>query len=146
MLCQAVEQCVSNQGQIGQQVGIAGAGPVLPHEHVASPVIADLHSGPMSADELEPTRTRVLLRQGAGKVIARLGAGGSAFLYRALAAHHDQGASMRKVRRQRFYGPGVDGSLFNASVSGSGFDKKGVFWSRSKACARLKSLGWLALI
>ena len=141
LLGQAVEQCVSNQGQIGQQVGIARSGAVLPHEHIAPPVIADFHSGPMSADELEPTRTRVLLGQGAGKVIARLGAGGSGFLYRALAAHHNQSAGMRKVRRQRLYGPGVEGSFFNPSVSGSGFAKKGVFWSRSKACARLKSLG-----
>jgi len=95
----------------------------------------------MSTDEVLPTRRRVLLRQGAGKVVARLGAGGSGFLYRALAAYHNQGAGMRKVGRQRFYGPGVEGSLFNPSVSGLGFGKKGVFWSRSKACARLKSLG-----
>lgn len=95
----------------------------------------------MSADEMQPTRRRVLLRQGAGKVIARLGAGGSGLFYRALAAHHNQGAGMWKVCRQRFYGPGVEGSLFNPSMSGLGFDKKGVFGSRSNACARLKSLG-----
>ena len=95
----------------------------------------------MSADQLQPTRRRVLLRRGAGKVIARLGTGGSGFLYCALAAHHNQGPGVWKICRQRFYGPGVEGSLFNPSVSGLGFDKKGVFWSRSNACARLKSLG-----
>ena len=104
-------------------------------------MIADFHSRPMSADQLLPPRRRVLLRQSAGKVIARLGAGGSSFLYRALAAYPNQGAGMRKVCCQRFYGPGVEGSLFNPSVSGMGFGKKGVFWSRSNACARLKSLG-----
>ena len=138
---QGMEQSASDQSQIGQQVGVARARAVLSHEHIASPVIADLYSRPMSADELEPACRGVLLRRGAGKVVARLGTGGPGFLYRALAAHHHQGASVRKVRRQRFYGPGVEGSLFNSSVSGLDFDKKGVFWSRSKACARLKSLG-----
>lgn len=138
---QAVEQGASGQGQVGQEVGVAGAGAVLAHEHIPSPVIADFHPCPVSADESMPTGAGVLCGRGAGEVVARLGAGSAGLFDGALAAHHHQGASMGKVRSQRLYGPGVKGSLFDASVSGLGFDKKGVFWSRSRACARLKSLG-----
>ena len=135
-----MEQSISNQSQIGQQVGIARSGAVLAHEHIASPMIADFDSGPVSTDELKPTRRGVLLGRGAGKIVAGLGACGSGLLYGALAAHYNQRAGMRKVCRQRFDGPGVKGSLFNASVPGVGLDKKGVFGSRSNACARFRSL------
>jgi len=112
---------------------MAGTGPVLPHQHVPTPVIANFHSRPVSADELEPLGRRVLFGFGAREIVARLSAHGSGLLDRALAAHHDQRSSVRELGLERLDGEGVEGSGFYAAVPGSGFGKKGVFLSPSRA-------------
>ncbi len=89
----------------------------------------------MPTNELEPFSTRVLLRFSAGKVIARLGAGRSALLERAVAAYHDQRPGVGKIGVQRLDGEGVDGAGLYAAVPGSGLLKKGVWLSRSSAWA-----------
>ena len=141
LLGQTAEQSASDQSQISQEIGVARTGAILPHQHIPAPVVADFHACPMPANQLKPLRRRVLIRGSAGEVIAAFGAGGSGLFEGALAAQYNQGAGVRKVGRQRFDGPGVEGTLFDASVAGCGFDKKGVCCRRPKALARLKRLG-----
>lgn len=133
LLSQAAEQCTADQRQVSQEIGIAGTGPVLSHQRVPPPVITNLHSCPMAADQVEPMGPRVLLRLGAREVVARLGAPDPGLLYRALAAHHDQRSGVREVGFERLDGEGVDGPCFHAPVPGSGFGKKGVCLSPSSA-------------
>jgi hypothetical protein len=40
MLCQKGREGATDQGHIGQQVGMAAAGTVLPKEHIAPPMIS----------------------------------------------------------------------------------------------------------
>ena len=80
----------------------------------------------MAADELVPLGPGVLLGLSAGEVIARLGAAGSRFLDRALAAHHDQSPGMRKIGLQRLDCKRMDSPQLYPAVPGSGLEKKGV--------------------
>lgn len=48
------QQSTADECQIGQEIGVAAAGAVFSHERIPSPVIADFHSTPVSANELEP--------------------------------------------------------------------------------------------
>ena len=132
-LGQAPEQSAANQGQVGQQVGIARARAVLPHEDVPSPVIADFHSRPMAADALEPLCRLIVLGRKAGEIVTGFGAGGTGLFKGAPAAHHDQGSGVREVGCERFDGEGVHGALFDASVAEAVFGKKGVLGKRSSA-------------
>jgi len=93
----------------------------------------------MTANKLEPLGPGVLLRFGAREVIPGLGAGGSGFLDCALAAHRDQRPGVGEIGFQGLDGKGVNGPDFYATVSGSGFEKKGVALRPSSACAFLKS-------
>ena len=78
--------------------------------------------------------------------VAAFAAGLPGLLERPRAAHHDQAARKGEVRRQRFNGEGLDGTFFDAPMTGCGLDKKGGGANASKACACLKSLGGLPLI
>jgi len=53
MYRQDCQQSVAQQRQIGQEVGLAAAGTVLAHEGIAPPMVADFHSGPMSANQIK---------------------------------------------------------------------------------------------
>jgi len=132
---QPTQEGTSDKREIGQEVWIAGTRLILPHQHVPPPVITNLHSRPVPANEVEPFQSRVFFRFGAGKVIARLSAEGSGLLNRALASHHNERSGVRKIRFQRLDGERVDGSGFYAAVSRSGLVKKGVSLSPSSACA-----------
>jgi hypothetical protein len=79
-------------------------------------------------------------------VVARFGAGLTALLDRALAAHDNQAAGIGKVGLERFDGEGVQGPGLHQAVTGLGVDKKGVSFNPSNPCAGWSRLGWLPLI
>ena len=65
LLGQGAEQRTADDGQIGQDLRIAGTGSVLSHDCVPAPVVADFHTGPMSANQAEPLAGFVMVRFGA---------------------------------------------------------------------------------
>ena len=69
------QQSATNEGQVGEQVGLAGTRTVFAHQHVASPVIADFDSAPMSPDQGQPLLGGVLLWWRTGEIISGLGGG-----------------------------------------------------------------------
>ncbi len=140
------EECAAQQGEIGEGVGIAGAGAVFAPDRVAAPMVADLNTSPVALDERQPLRGGLGGGLGAGQVVADLVAGDGGALHRAGAAHGDQGARVGEVGRERFDRKGVDAAGDEAAVAGIGEEKKGVCaWALSaSACA--SSLGWLPLI
>lgn len=101
-------------------------GPVLSHQHVSPPVVANLNPCPMTTDELIPLGSGVLLGFSAGEVIARLGAADSRFLDGPLTAHHDESPGMWEIGLQRLDCKRMDSPLLYPAVSGSGLEKKGV--------------------
>ena len=113
---------------------------------VPAPMIAHLHSAPVPANQFEPAFVAVFFGQGTRQVVAAFRAGLPGLFDGALTAHHDHAARKGEVRRQRFNGEGMDGTLFNPSMPEVGLDKKGVAFNASSAWACLKSLGWLPLI
>ncbi len=62
------EEGVTDERQVGQQVGLARAGTVFAHQDIASPMIADFGSAPMSSDQVQPFLGRILIRWRAGEV------------------------------------------------------------------------------
>lgn len=48
------EEDVSQEGEVGECVGVSCAGTVFAPDGVASPVVADFHSCPMAANECVP--------------------------------------------------------------------------------------------
>ncbi len=48
------EEGVADERQVGRQVGLAGAGTVFAHPGIASPMVADFGSAPMSSDPAQP--------------------------------------------------------------------------------------------
>lgn len=140
------EEGVAQQREIGEGVGVARAGAVFAPDGVAAPVVADLDPGPVALDEGQPLRRGVRGGLGAGQVGADFVGGDGGALYRAGAAHHNQGARIRKVGGERFNREGVDAAGDDAAVAGIGEEKKGgCAWALSdSACA--SSLGWLPLI
>lgn len=109
-------------------------------------MIAHFHSAPVPANQFEPAFVGVFFGQGTRQVGAAFGTGLPGLFDGALAAHHDHAARKGEVRRQRFNGEGMDGTLFNPAMPEVGLDKKGVACHASKAWACLRSLGWLPLI
>ncbi len=103
-------------------------------------MVANFHSGPMSSNELEPLRSRVLSGFGAREVEPGFGAGGGCLLEGALAPHQEERPGIRKICFQWLDGKRVDGASFYAPVAGLSLGKKGVFLSPSSAWAFLKSL------
>ncbi len=103
-------------------------------------MVANFHSCPMSPNESEPSRSRVLSGFGAREVEPGFGAGGGCLLDSALAPHQEERPGVRKICFQWLDGKRADGASFYAPVAGLGFDKKGVFLSPSSAWAFLKSL------
>jgi hypothetical protein len=65
-----MEQRVANEGQIGEQLGMAGSGTIFSHQGIASPVVADFDSAPVSANQSEPLLGLIVLWQRAGKLVA----------------------------------------------------------------------------
>jgi len=140
------EQGTAQEGQVGQSAGVVRAGPVLAPEMVPAPVITDLDSGPVSADEVVPVLRSSFGRLLAGEIKPGL-AGRLAGLGEVnLAAYHDDAAGPGKAGGIRFYGEDVEAALLGAAVSLAVLDKKGVSARASKASACLSREGWLLLI
>lgn len=146
MVGQQGQQGIAQEGQIGEEVGLAAAGAVLAHEGIAAPVIADFHPAPVAANALEPLAGLVLARPGARQVIAGFGGGNAGLFGGPFAAQHDQGAGKREVGGQGFDGEGVEAAGFRAAMARFAVDKKGVPGSASNFFAIRCSLGWLPLI
>ena len=70
------EEGTADEGEVGEGVGVAGAGAVFAPEGVAAPMVADLDAGPVALDEGEPLRGGVGVGLGAGQVVAHFGGGG----------------------------------------------------------------------
>ena len=146
VVCQDGEERIADEGQIGQEVGLARTRLVFAQQNVASPVIADFDSTPVSADEFQPLLGPILLGRGTRQVIARLDRRVPGLFERALAAQDDQGPGVREVGRERFDGEGVQVADFDPAVSRLGLGKKGVPGRASRPRACLSRLGWLPLI
>lgn len=113
------------------------AGVVFSEDHVASPVIANLHAGPVPANEPEPLVRPILIGRCARQVVVSFGGAPIAFLETAGVTHYDHTSSIREVRLHGLDGESVQATGFDSSVSGFGGDKKGVPWSASSRCACL---------
>ncbi len=46
------EEGVTDERQVGQQVGLTGTGTVFAHQDIASPMIADFDPAPMFSDQV----------------------------------------------------------------------------------------------
>ena len=114
---------------------------VFAQQNVASPVIADFDSTPVSADEFQPLLGPMLFGRRTRQVIARLDRRVPGLFERALAAQDDQGPGVREVGRERFDGEGVQVSDLDPSVSRLGLGKKGVPGMASRPRACLSRLG-----
>lgn len=119
------EEGAAQEGEIGEGVGVAGAGTVLAPDSVAAPVVADFDAGPVALDEREPLGRGVRGGFGAGQVVADFVGGDGGALHRAGAAHDDQGARIGEVGGERFEREGVDATGDDAAVAGLGEEKKG---------------------
>ena len=139
------EQGVAQEGEIGEGVGIAGAGAIFAPEGVALPVIADFHAGPVAADELLPLGGSALVGFSAGKIKPGFVGGFPGGFDRALAAHDDQAADEGEVGLERIAGEGMDAAGFDAAVPAAGFEKKGVPGRALQASACWRIFVWLAL-
>ncbi len=69
---------VTDERQVGQQVGLTGAGTVFAHQDIASPMIADFDPAPMFSDQVQPFLGRILIWWRAGEVVTGLGGGDAA--------------------------------------------------------------------
>jgi len=145
MAGELLEQRATNERQIGQQVGVAGARMIFSHQCVASPVVADFDPAPVSADEFQPLSGLVFFGRSAGQIVTGLGGGVAGLFNRALAAQNDQGSGEGKVGGEWLDGEGVQVTDFDASVPGLGVGKKGVSGKASIPWACLSRLGWLPL-
>ena len=54
------QQCTANEGQIGEQIGVAGARTIFAHQDIPPPVIADFDPAPVSPDQVKPLLGRKL--------------------------------------------------------------------------------------
>ena len=131
MLCQKGQEGATDQGHIGQQVGMAAAGTVLPKEHITPPMISHLNAGPVPANERQPLREAVLLGQRAGEVIVGLSGALVGFLDPAGVAENDQATGKGEISPHGLDSEGVQAAGFDSSVAGLGVDKKGVSVSAS---------------
>jgi hypothetical protein len=126
MLWQNGQQGITDESHIGQQIGIAAAGAVLPKEHITLPMISYFNAGPVAANERQPISRAVLLGQRAGDVIVRFGGAPVGFLDQAGVAQNDQAAGKGEVSPHGLNGEGMHATGFDSSMAGFGGDKKGV--------------------
>jgi hypothetical protein len=126
MLGQNGQERVTDESQIGQQVGIAAARAVLSEEHITAPMISHFNPGPVSANEPQPLARAVLLGKRAREVIVGLGRALVGFLDAPGVAHNYQAARKGEVGLQGLDGEGVQTAGFDSSVTGFGDGKKGV--------------------
>jgi len=143
---QEMQQRAAQECQVGQQVGLAGAGAVLAHGGVPPPVVANFDPAPVAADQGQPLLGAVLAGRGARQIVARFHRGDAGLFDGALAAQDDQGAGEGEVGAERFEGEGVEVADFDAAVAGLGVGKKGVSCRASRRRACRSRLGWLPLI
>lgn len=146
VLGQQSQQATAQEGQVGQEAGVAAAGAVLAHEDIAPPVITDFDSAPVSANERQPLGRTVLVGQGAGEVVMGFSGGLAGLFDSAAVAQHRQASGKGEVGFQGFEGKGVQVSGFDAAMAGVGVGKKGVSWSASRRWAFCSRWGWLPLI
>ena len=140
-----VEQCASNEREIGQEVGVTGTGSVLAHQRITPPMVADFNAAPVSADQLQPLFGVILLGQSARQIITRLGRCAARLFERSLAAQDDQGSGKGEAGSERFQSESMQAADFDAPVAGLDVGKKGVLGNASSPWACLSSLGWLPL-
>ena len=140
------QQGTAHDGQVGQQCGLTGPGPVFAHQDVASPVIADFHPTPMAPDQIQPLMGGVLSWWRTGEVVTGLGGGAPVPFLGAVAPYSDQGAGKGEVGGEGLDGKGMELPGVDAAVTGVAVGKKGVFGKASKPAACLSKLGWLPLI
>ena len=62
----------------------------------------------------------MLIRQGAGKVVVRLGGGEASFLHGAFTPHHNETPGKGEVGFQGLDGEGMEASGFDSAVGGLG--------------------------
>src|SRR5437867_13408378 len=146
MFRQNGQQGVTDQGHVGQQVGISAAGTVLPEDHITPPMISHLNASPVPANERQPLSRAVLFGQRAGEVIVGFGGSLASFLNQAGVADHDPAARKREVSLHGFDGEGMHATGFDSSVAGFGDDKRGAPLSAWNFWACFKRRFWLALI
>ena len=89
-------------------------------------MVADLHAGPVSADEGVPLGRRAFAGPQAGEVEALLGGLASGPDGYALAADDDQAAGEGEVEGLGLDGEGVEAAVFESAVAFGGLGKKGV--------------------
>ena len=140
------EEGVAQEGEIGEGARIAGAGSVLAPETVATPVVADLHSGPMIADKFLPLLRRAFGQLQGREIESGFMGGFAGLLGKHLTAHHDDAAGTGKAGGIRFYGEDVQAALFRAAMPGAVLGKKGVSCKALKALACWSREGWLPRI
>jgi len=105
--------------------GVARAGFILQKNGILAPVVADLDTGPVAADEGLPPFGGVFVGRETGDVVAGFRGGLSGRFDRAAGPYGQEGADERQadgegIRRQDDQVPDLD-----SSVSGLGVDKKG---------------------
>ncbi len=120
------EQGAAQQREVGEGVGVAGAGAILAPDGVAAPMVADLHAGPVSAQESVPLGRGALGGPLAGEVEARLRGLASGPDGDALAADDDQAAGEGEVEGLGLDGEGVEAAMFESAVAFGRLGKKGV--------------------
>ena len=123
---EAGEQGAAQQSEVGEGVGVAGAGAVLAPDGVAAPVVADFHTGPVAADEGVPSGGGALAGPLAGEVEALLGGLPAGLCRNGLATNDDQAAGEGEVEGLGLDGEGVEAAVFEAAVAFGGLGKKGV--------------------
>ena len=123
---EAGKQGAAQQSEVGEGVGVAGAGAILAPDGVAAPMVADLHAGPVSADEGMPLGGGAFAGPQAGEVEALLGGLASGPDGYALAADDDQAAGEGEVEGCGLDGEGVQAAVFEPAVAFGALGKKGV--------------------
>ena len=89
-------------------------------------MVADLHAGPVSADEGMPLGGGAFAGPQAGEVEALVGGLAPGPDGYALAADDDQAAGEGEVEGLGFDGEGVEAAMFESAVAFGGLGKKGV--------------------
>src|SRR5205823_1100246 len=117
VLAEEREGGAPQQGEVGDDVGLATAGAVFAAKGIAAPVVADFDAGPMAADEVMPAGVRALASLLAGKIVPGLEAVFAALLLRAAALHRDDGASKGKANRGRLDRPQDQPAFFDPTVA-----------------------------
>ena len=51
-MVEQAQDCAAQKGEIDQQIGVAGTGPIFAQIGIAPLMVTVLHSGPMSAHQL----------------------------------------------------------------------------------------------